>query len=61
MAKEIITCECGAVYERTEIKIIFRDKDSQDCGNCGIQLERWNGSRLPMFTLISKPEKATDG
>ena len=52
---ETVTCECGAVYERTETKIIFRDKDREEC-ECGRVLERWNGSVIPHFRLISKPE-----
>ncbi len=54
MAK--ITCECGAVYERTEVKLIFRDNDSYDCRVCRRELESWNGSRIPQFRLISSPE-----
>jgi hypothetical protein len=50
-----VTCECGAVYERTEVKLIFRDKDSYECG-CGRTLESWNGSRIPQFRLITRPQ-----
>jgi len=51
-----VTCECGAVYERTEVKLIFRDNDSYECV-CGRTLASWNGSRIPQFRLISKPEQ----
>jgi hypothetical protein len=30
MAKEVI-CQCGAVYERMEEKLTFRDNDSFQC------------------------------
>lgn len=50
-----ITCQCGAVYERTEAKLIFRDKDSFQC-RCGTTLESWNGSRIPVFHLVAAPD-----
>ncbi|MDR6830734.1 NAD-dependent SIR2 family protein deacetylase [Bosea sp. BE271] len=48
---------CGAVYERTERKEAFHDKDSFHCQECGAFMERWNGSRIPKFKLISSPKK----
>jgi len=57
MTRSTVTCECGAVYERTEVKFMMRDKDSYEC-SCGSTLESWNGSRIPQFRLISKPESA---
>ena len=59
MTREV-TCEkCGAVYERREVKVIFRDKDDYRCG-CGEILESWNGSRIPEFRRI-KPGKLEKG
>ncbi len=60
MKKQVITCNCGAVYERTEEKLTFRDIDSFECRYCGKTLETWSGSRIPVFRLVKEPEtKAT--
>jgi hypothetical protein len=55
--KQQITCQCGAVYERTEKKLTHIDSNSFDCRCCGITLETWNGPRVPIFTLIREPEE----
>jgi hypothetical protein len=62
MARSIkIRCSCGAIYERTEEKLTFRDIDSYKCRVCGETLESWSGSRIPVFRLISTPdEKSVD-
>jgi hypothetical protein len=31
MLSQTVTCECGAVYERSEWKSTYRDKDSFNC------------------------------
>ncbi len=53
--KRQVTCECGAIYERTEDKLRFRDTDSFECRFCARTLERWSGSRIPIFRLICEP------
>jgi predicted SprT family Zn-dependent metalloprotease len=50
-----VTCECGAVYERTEEKVTFRDSDSFQCRHCGKTLDEWSSSRIPVFRLIKEP------
>ena len=55
-----VTCQCGAIYERTEEKVIFRDKDGFNCHVCGQELESWSGSRIPIFKLVKRPETDTD-
>lgn len=57
-----ITCRCGAIYERTEVKFMARDKDTANCQVCGDELESWNSSRVPQFrlSLISRPEEKGD-
>ena len=55
-----VTCQCGAIYERTEEKGIFRDKNSFNCHDCGQVLESWSGSRMPIFKLVKRPETDTD-
>jgi transposase-like protein len=55
--KTTVTCpECGAVYERTEEKVPFRDHDTFECRFCGRTLEEWNGSRIPVFRTVKEPE-----
>ena len=56
MNSKVICSKCGRVYERTEEKVIFRDKDSFEC-KCGNTLEGWNGSVIPVFRLINEPGK----
>jgi hypothetical protein len=51
LTTSIVECECGADYERTTSKVIFRDKDDAQC-TCGRTLESWNGSRIPQFRKI---------
>lgn len=60
MRKTTVTCQCGAIYERTEEKGIFRDKDSFDCRVCGKELESWSGSRIPVFKLVKRPDTDTN-
>jgi hypothetical protein len=55
-----VTCQCGAIYERTEKKVIFRDSDSFACHVCGHKLESWSGSRIPIFKLVKRPETDTN-
>jgi transposase-like protein len=52
MAKQETCPNCGAVYEVTEVKVIFRDHDSYEC-NCGHTMARWNGSSIPEYQLIA--------
>lgn len=54
--KKAVTCSCGAVYERTEEKVTFRDIDTFECRCCGTTLESWSGSRIPLFRLIKEPD-----
>jgi hypothetical protein len=48
----VVTCHCGAVYERTETRLIFWVMDDFCCQECGEILESWNGSRIPVYALI---------
>jgi len=49
-----IICRCGAVYERTEQKMVFKHCGVFECSVCGELVETWRGRRLPQFTLIKK-------
>jgi hypothetical protein len=46
--KKTVSCGCGAVYERTEEKLTFRDIDTFECRCCGTTLESWSRSRIPV-------------
>jgi transcription elongation factor Elf1 len=49
------TCpHCGAVYEVTETKEAFCDKDTADCQECGKEMAQWNSPRIPSYHLIKK-------
>jgi len=61
MSKERITCPCGAVYEKTTEKLIWRDNDQARCESCDRVLAEWNGSRVPRFRLVSPGRRACDG
>lgn len=50
-------CECGAIYELTEVSISQRDKDSLECDFCGRELIHWNGGCIWYAKLISPPLK----
>lgn len=51
------TCEkCGRVYEVKVTRFPMRDKDSFECA-CGNQIDSWNDTHVPIYTLISGPTK----
>jgi hypothetical protein len=50
--KKAVSCGCGAVYERTEEKLTFRDIDTFEWRCCGTTLESWSRSRIPLFRLV---------
>mgnify|MGYP005815974811 CR=1 FL=1 len=54
MAEKV--CECGAVYEVGQQKLPVRDKDTYNCDVCGEELDRWNASNIPTYTLIQRPD-----
>jgi len=52
-----ITCpKCGAEYELYSMKLIMRDKDSEECEVCGTTLMSWNGAVMYHTKLIKKDE-----
>jgi hypothetical protein len=52
-----VTCHCGAVYERTETRLIFWVMDDFWC-ECGKVLESWNGSRIPVYELVEGQDRS---
>lgn len=58
MATSLITCpKCGAVYERTEVKLRAPEKGDFTCG-CSEVIEAWDGSSFPTFRKIKDGAKA---
>ena len=56
-----IWCNCGAKYERREVRLPIKDIGIFECHVCGEALERWSGRVVPAFKLIGLPEtKASD-
>jgi len=51
----IVSCECGAVYEQTEIITSNWIEDSVDCQICGHELNSWRGNKVRSFNLIRNP------
>ena len=50
-----VTCQCGAVYERTEQKVIFKDQDSFKRHIYGWEIESWSDSQIPIYQLVKRP------
>jgi hypothetical protein len=48
--RRLVTCHCGAVYERTERRLSFQVVGDFWC-ECGEVLESWNGWRVPVYVL----------
>jgi hypothetical protein len=55
--RQTVKCKCGAVYERSEYKVSFRDRDSFSCYICEMEIETWSGSRIPQYRLVHDPRK----
>jgi hypothetical protein len=54
MIMKLVTCTCGAIYERREVKAMVRDKDSFECYVCNRRIEEWSASRFPVFKLVKR-------
>jgi hypothetical protein len=59
--RRVVTCHCGAVYERTESRLVFWVMDDFLCRECGEVLESWNGSRVPVYALIQREDGSVTG
>ncbi len=51
-----VQCQCGAAYERREVRIPIRDIGSFDCTDCGARIEIWSGKMVPLFVRVKTPE-----
>jgi hypothetical protein len=56
------SCECGAVYRRTEALAAGRQISSFECAVCGVTMESWNTAWVPAYRLvvgrIRKPDQS---
>jgi len=60
MQRKVI-CSCGAIYERTEELVIFRDHDRFRCVICDTELEIWSSHAIPRYRLIYDPRREEPG
>ena len=50
-----LTCRhCGSLYERTTVKLPWRDRGAAECQVCGRDLQRWNGRCIHQFRLVKR-------
>lgn len=52
----LIACECGAEYERGEVRLPIKDIGVHECFYCGKTLEVWHGKLVPVFRLARAPK-----
>jgi predicted SprT family Zn-dependent metalloprotease len=57
MTTSQVSCECGALYERTEFHSAPREADSFVCPACGHTLEIFGDVKAPQYRLILGPER----
>ncbi len=48
----IISCTCGACYERQERTLPIKDIGMFECLDCGARMEIWSGRTVPVFKRI---------
>ncbi len=49
----LITCACGACYERVERALPIKDIGLFECEDCGARLEIWSGRTVPLFKRVA--------
>lgn len=48
-----VTCKkCGAHYKRVVTRLPTKDQDSFSCVECGEEMDKWNSTFMPSYTLI---------
>ena len=53
----IVSCACGACYERQQRTLPIKDIGMFECVDCGARIEIWSGRTVPVFKRI-KTESA---
>jgi hypothetical protein len=51
------SCQCGAVYLRSEAMAPARQISSFECAVCGVTMEHWNTAWVPAYRFIVGPIK----
>jgi hypothetical protein len=54
------TCNCGAVYSRTEHMAKSREIASFECAVCGQTMESWNTTWVPLYRFVAGPVRMPD-
>jgi hypothetical protein len=54
------SCECGAVYDRSEHIGEAREISSFECVVCGKTIENWNSAWVPRYRFIACPARESD-
>ena len=49
------SCQCGAIYRRTEATAPGRQSASFECSLCDTTLETWNTAWVPTYQFIAGP------
>jgi len=49
------SCQCGAVYNRTESMAPGRQISSFECSVCSVTMESWNTTWVPTYRLVAGP------
>jgi hypothetical protein len=49
------SCQCGAVYSRSEGMAPAREISSFECAVCDATLETWNTARVPIYRFLAGP------
>lgn len=53
------TCpKCGSVYKVTIFKAPCRDSDYFNCEVCGFEMNRWNDTDIPSYTLVEQSKQS---
>jgi hypothetical protein len=52
----IVTCRCGARYQRKMVQSGTRIRDTFDCFVCDAPIEIWKSPLSPPFVLVSRPD-----
>jgi hypothetical protein len=55
----IVTCRCGARYQRKMVQSGARVRDTFDCFVCDAPIEIWKSPLSPPFVLVSRPDRAS--
>ena len=59
-AKQFHCPHCGALYEKTETKVVARGDDVVQCVVCRNTMHNAAGAAIASFKLIKRPESDTE-